>query len=104
MWIVGHYGARYGVYITKSNIVKFAPAIQTSREIIAIEFVRQNCPNIPVPEVYGAWEVDEDDGGKTGYFAMSVLPGSILRDPWPTMTDGEKKTVLDDFAAVLAQL
>ncbi|KKY23587.1 putative phosphotransferase enzyme family protein [Phaeomoniella chlamydospora] len=103
-WIVGHYGARYGVCVTGSNIVKFAPAIQTSREIIAIKFVRQKCPNIPVPEVRGAWEVDEDDGEKTGYFAMSVLPGSILRDLWHTMTDGEKKTVLDDFAEILGQL
>ena len=78
-WIVGHYGARYGVCMTGSNVVKFGPAAQISREIIAIEFVRQKCPNIPVPEVVGAWEVN-DDGEKIGYFAMSVLPGSLLRD------------------------
>ncbi len=103
-WIVGHYGARYGVCMTGSYIVKFGPAVQTSREIMAIEFLRQKCPNIPVPEVHGTWEVDEDDGEKTGYFAMSVLPGSLLRDLWPTITDGEKTTVLDDLAIMLAQL
>lgn len=90
--------------MTGAKIVKFAPAIQTSREIMAIEFVRQKCPNIPVPEVHGAWEVDDGNGEKTGYFAMSVLPGSILRDLWITMTDNEKKTVLDDLASILIQL
>ncbi len=103
-WIVGHYGARYGVCMTGSYIVKFGPAVQTSREIMAIEFVRQKCPNIPVPEVHGTWEVDEDDGEKTGYFAMSVLPGSLLRDLWPKINDGERTTVLDDLAIMLAQL
>lgn len=103
-FLVGHYGARYGVCITGSNIVKIGPAIQISQEIRAIEFVRQKCPNILVLEVCGAWEVEQVDGEKRGYFAMSVLPGSILSDLWPTMTDSEKKTVLDDFTAILAQL
>ena len=104
MWIVGHYGARYGVCMTGSMIVKFAPAIQTSREIMAIEFVRRKCPNIPIPEVYGAWEVDKGDGEKTGYFAMSVLSGSVLSDLWTAMTNEEKKTVLDDLTSILTQL
>jgi aminoglycoside phosphotransferase (APT) family kinase protein len=103
-WIVGQYGARYGVCMTGSNIVKFGPAAQISREIKAIQFIQEKCPKIPVPDVHGAWEVDEDDGERTGYFAMSALPGSILRDLWPTMPDGERTTVLDDLACILTQL
>ncbi|RMD44143.1 hypothetical protein DV735_g934, partial [Chaetothyriales sp. CBS 134920] len=104
-WLTGHYGQRYGVCHTGTSIVKFAPALQAAQEVTAIEFVRQNCPNIPVPEVLGAWEVTEEDEGKRkGYFAMSVLPGSMLRDLWPTMPDNERKTILDDLAAILTQL
>ncbi|RMZ84930.1 hypothetical protein DV738_g216, partial [Chaetothyriales sp. CBS 135597] len=104
-WLTGSYGARYGVCHTGSSIVKFAPAFQSSQEVTAIEFVRQNCPRIPVPEVLGTWEVtEEDDGDRKGYFAMSVLPGSMLRDAWPTMADEEKTTVLDDMATILADL
>jgi len=40
---------------------------------------------IPVPEVYG-WRKHEG----YNYIYLSLIPGSTLRQAWPTLQDGEK--------------
>lgn len=104
-WLAGQPGRRYGVCITKSNLViKFAPAAKMSQEATAINFVSRQCPDIPAPEILGSWEATGADGEKRGYIAMSVLPGSMLRDVWSTMNNDDKTSILDNLAAILTQL
>jgi len=89
---------------TLGILVKVGPATQTRREVAAIDFIRHKCPQIPVPEILGTWELAQADGTKAGYIAMSVLPGSILRDAWPTMSDSDKETALGDLKTTLTWL
>ncbi len=100
-WIVGS-ATDYsgGVYISESNaLVKFGVHVIPSREIAAMKYVLQQCPEIPVPVVYDSWTENGD-----GYIAMAPMPGKDLIKVWPEMDSSEKESVMKDYKAILQRL
>lgn len=103
-WIVGKRGGETGVYVTTSDIVvKHGRHVRSEREGQTITFIRKNCPEIPVPKVYGSWK--ERKGERDiEYLAMSKMPGTMLRETWATMDTQDKESVLKDLRAILRHL
>ncbi|WEW59267.1 hypothetical protein PRK78_004736 [Emydomyces testavorans] len=103
-WIVGERGDIYGVYITKSGIVvKYGRHVRAQREAMTINFIRETCPQIPVPQVLGAWEEGKGDD-TVGYLAMSRMPGVMLSQKWPHLTEPQREHILKDLEQILQQL
>jgi hypothetical protein len=100
-WIVGKRGNKNGVYITASDIVvKYSRHVNAEREGQTLDFIRETCPQIPVPKLVGAWK--RDDGVE--YLAMSKIPGTLMRESWPTMDTGQRNSVLKDLEEILHHL
>ncbi|KAK2731424.1 hypothetical protein FQN57_003447 [Myotisia sp. PD_48] len=92
-WIVGERGKSTGVYVTKSDIL-------VNMAAMTINFIRKNCPQIPVPKVFGSWK--GEDGIES--LAMSKMPGEMLSKTWPIMDIHQKESVLQDLQDILYHL
>lgn len=101
-WIVGSAeDVRGGVYISERNVlVKFGPRVIPSREVAAMQYVMQKCPEIPIPVVYNSWTGEDGNG----YIAMAPMPGKNLEVVWPGMESTEKESVMKDYKAILQRL
>ena len=100
-WIVGSTGDPKGVYISQSNAcVKFGSRESVSREVAAMQYILQRCPEIPVPVVYNSWT--GDDGRE--YISMTPMPGRSLEKVWPEMDSTEKDSVMGDYRKILHRL
>lgn len=101
-WLVGTYGDTHGVCITSADVLaNFESHVQGRHERMAIDLIRQTCPAIPVPEVYRTWESTWSDGVTTGYVAISYIPGMMLRDAWPSLTQESHERVLPRLRDIL---
>ena len=101
-WIVGSAeDFRGGVYISETNaLVKFGAHVIPSREVAAMQYVLQKCPEIPVPVVYDSWTGEDGNG----YIAMAPMPGKSLEEVWPDMDSSEKESVMKDYKVFLQRL
>lgn len=105
-WLSGSAGESKGVYITATNaLVKFGPHVVPSREAATMQYVLQQCPEIPVPVVYASWTEDHDqnDDG-VGYIAMTPMPGKRLDEVWSTLDSAKRKSVMNDYRVILQRL
>ena len=100
-WLVGSAGDLKGVYLTETNaIVKFGPRVFAARETALMQYVLQQCPEIPVPVVFDSWTGDKG----YGHIAMSHMPGKDLEEAWKHMNLTEKESVMKDYKTILQRL
>lgn len=69
-------------------------------ETKTMEFVRRNT-TIPVPEVYNVYK-DESTGFVC--IVMEFVPGTRLDEAWPSLSEGDKKSVIQQLRGYFDQL
>lgn len=87
-----------GVIFLPGNVcIKYGRSVRLT-EALTMDFVRQNT-NIPVPEVYCAFE----DCGRS-YIAMQRLPGRMLARGWTSRHEASKHNVLEELRVYVGEL
>ncbi|OBT82835.1 hypothetical protein VE02_08440 [Pseudogymnoascus sp. 03VT05] len=86
----------------EGSYVKRGTGHQVHREVEAMKFVRQHT-SIPIASVFEIY-VDENDGSRSSWFSMSVIPGSPLTDAWPSMNEEARTATQADLRSYLDEL
>ncbi|KAJ5786615.1 uncharacterized protein N7503_011827 [Penicillium pulvis] len=80
--------------IGNNAICKVHPWVANmTQESEIIQFIRENAPDIPIPEVIHSW-VD----GDRSFLVLRRVEGTTLRDAWETMTFNQQKSMVDEVA------
>ncbi|KAH7885000.1 kinase-like domain-containing protein [Phlebopus sp. FC_14] len=88
----------------KATVVKYGPAVRRS-EALAMEFVRNYAPTVPVPEVYGVFyspsvTPDESSVGTT-YILLEWISGEDLSQVWTNFSPDDKNDIVDQLRTIV---
>ncbi|KAI4216485.1 MAG: hypothetical protein LQ351_000974 [Letrouitia transgressa] len=67
-------------------------------EADTIEWVAENCPNTPVPNVIYSWV---DPAWQRSFCLMNVVPGVTLDDAWNKLSQEERTAIADEVTAYI---
>jgi aminoglycoside phosphotransferase (APT) family kinase protein len=84
-------------------VVKYGRDVRYS-EALAMDFVRNRAPTIPVPRVIAVYQRCETDGSRSTFIVSEWISGQSLATVWEELSEKEKDSVFDQLRAIVRAL